>query len=140
MSANQRKLALTEERDAYFARLAELKLRHARLGYATDPAVLTEIDDIELKIAKLDASIVALETVAEQGTVSATVYPDRRIDDQRLHIMVATVQATVAEFSSLRAFVQGETWKIYRVLAFYGILALVQFIGLVILIIELNRK
>jgi hypothetical protein len=137
MSVVQRKLALTEERDAYFSRLAELKLKYARFGYSTEPAVLTEIDEIELKIAKLDASVTALETVAEQTPFNAT--PDRRLDDQRLHIMIATVQATVAEFASLRVFVRDETHRIYRVLAFYGILALVQFIGLVILIVELNR-
>src|SRR3990172_10715269 len=103
MSLNQKKLALTEERDAYFSRLTELKLRNARMGYGTDPAVLTEIDDIDLKIAKLDASIVALETVAEQTPDRGIA--DRRIDDQRLHIMVATIQATVAEFSILLMFV-----------------------------------
>ncbi len=138
MSVNQRKLALTEERDAYFARLAELKLRHARMGYSTDPVIVNEIDDIELKVKKLDASIVALEVVAEQ--TPGNMGYDRRIDDQRLHIMVATIQATVAEFSNLKVFVHAETHKIYWVLAGYGLLALIQFIGLVVLIVELNKR
>jgi hypothetical protein len=132
MSLNQRKLALTEERDAYFARVAELKLRNARLGYSTDPSVLTEIDDIDLKIAKLDASIVALEVVAEQTPNNGVA--DRRVDDQRLHIMVATIQATVAEFSSLRVFVHAEITRVYRVLAYAGIIVVMLFIGLALLI------
>jgi hypothetical protein len=139
MSINQRKLALTEERDAYFARLAELRVRRAHTGYSTDPVVVTEIDDIELKVTQLDASIKALEVVAEQAPENHFT-ADRRIDDQRLHIMVATIQATVAEFSGLKTFVHSETHRIYKVLAFYGIVALVQFIGLVILIIVLSWK
>lgn len=132
MSINQRKLALTEQRDAHFARLSELQLRNARMGYATEPSVLTEIEDIGLKITQLDASIKALEVVAEQAPVSG--YPDRRIDDQRLHIMVATIQATVAEISNLKVFVHGETRKIYRVLAYAGIIVMLLFIGLAVLI------
>lgn len=142
MSLNQRKLALTEERDAYFSRLAELKVRNARFGYATDPVILTEIEDIELKLAKLDASIAALEIVAEQ-TPSSGITPDRRIDDFRLHIMIATVQATVGEFASLRVFVQHELYRQNRVLAFAGIAIVVMFasmfIGLAILMYMGNR-
>jgi len=133
MSLNQKKLALTEERDAYFSRLTELKLHRARVGYSTDPAVLTEIDDIELKIAQLDASIVALDIVAEQMPLTGT--PDRRMDDQRLHIMVATIQATVAEISNLKVFVHSEVRRVYKIMAYIGALTILLFLGLAVLII-----
>lgn len=94
---------------AHKRRLAELELKAATLGSDTPPEITTEIEDIRLEIAKLEASITALAKVSELGEqYEKPRVVDRRDQvnyEERLHIMLATVQSTVAEFASLRKFV-----------------------------------
>jgi hypothetical protein len=107
---------------AHMRRLAELEVKAATYGNDTPPDIITEIEDIRLDIAKLQASVTALEKVSELSTQ----YEQPRILDrrdqgnyeERIHIMIATVQATVAEFSNLRVFVKDQLadvkWLISR--------------------------
>jgi hypothetical protein len=101
---------------AHRRRLAELEVKAATLGNETPPDVITEIEDIRLDIAKLEASITALEKISELSSqyepVAAVDRRDQSSYDQRLHIMIATVQATVAEFSALRKFVADELMNV----------------------------
>lgn len=98
--------------DAHTRRLQELELRAATLGSNAPPEVLSEIEDIRVEIAKQQASISAVVLVGELNTTSAQArLVDRRDQlnyDERLHIMVATVQSMVAEFLSLRNFVNAK--------------------------------
>lgn len=84
---------------AHLARLKELEKQQARFGYRTDPAVLTEI-------AEKRAILKALQTF-EDLKADSTLEPDRR-QDNRLNIMVATVQATVAELATTRKAVRDD--------------------------------
>lgn len=106
MSTHSRRLVLTEERNAYQARLDELRIKKARFGYSTPAEVDTEIDEIDLKLTQLDASIKAIETVQELS--SNDVIDQRNNSDFRLHIMVATVQATVGELANIKKYVHDE--------------------------------
>jgi len=126
-------------------RLEVLELQRAEYGIATPPQITTEIEDIELKIRAIDASLTALNTVVNLANGAGDRAIDRRDQanyEQRQHIMIATIQASIAEFSSLRAFVRDELKKasermdrfsMYGIVALTGnFLALALIIGIVI--------
>lgn len=119
MSTHSRKLALTEERDAYQARLDELRIKKARFGYNVPPEVDTEIDEIDLRLLQLDTSIKAIETV--QDLSSSDSFDNRNSSDFRLHIMVATVQATVGELANVKSYVHDEIKEFDKRLRWLGI-------------------
>lgn len=81
-----------------------MTLQKANFGPDTDPVLVHEIRELDKELVKIKAALDALETVDELGETLPRV-EDRRADvnnETRLHVMVATVQATVAEFASLR--------------------------------------
>lgn len=127
------------------ARLEELELKKAQFGIDVPPQVSIEIEDIETKIRAIDASITALDTVVNLANGAGDRAIDRRDQanyEQRQHIMIATIQASIAEFSSLRVFVRDELRKASEridKLALYGVLflagnflALALIVGLVV--------
>lgn len=95
-------------------RLQNLEAKAALYGTLMVPFEITnEIEIIHAEIAKLNASLTALSTVVDLGNDTGTANKpiDRRDESNqelRTHIMLATVQATVAEFLSLRKFVTDE--------------------------------
>lgn len=98
--------ALLAQRSAHQRRLDELLIQRATIGIVTPPQINTEIEDIEAEIAKIDSGLNALNTYQElRSATDTTGFGDRRDQDLKQHIMIATVQATVAEFASLRKFV-----------------------------------
>ena len=91
-------------------RLHDLEIKRATFGLNVPSEISTEIEDINDDITKLNAQLIALSTVADLGSETGTANKpiDRRDEgnqELRTHIMLATVQATVAEFLSLRKFV-----------------------------------
>ena len=120
---------------AHKRRLDELEVKAATLGSQTPPEITTEIEDIRLDVVKLEASLGALEKVNELGNEFEEPYSvDRRNQssyDQRIHIMIATVQSTVAEFLSLRNFVDE---KITYVLKRQNRLSIITLVGIAFII------
>lgn len=95
--------ALLAQRSAHQRRLDELLIQRATIGIVTPPQINTEIEDIEAELAKIDSGLAALDSYRELRNATETVgIPDRRDQSLQQHIMIATVQATVAEFASLR--------------------------------------
>ncbi len=95
---------------AHTRRLHDLEIKRATFGLNVPAEISTEIEDINDEITKLNAQLVALTTVADLGSETGAAHKpiDRRDEgnqELRTHIMLATVQATVAEFLSLRKFV-----------------------------------
>lgn len=91
-------------------RLQDLERKAATFGLNVPSEITNEIDVINEEVAKLNASLTALTTVADLGndTGIGNKPIDRRDEgnqELRTHIMLATVQATVAEFLALRKFV-----------------------------------
>jgi uncharacterized coiled-coil protein SlyX len=128
---------------AHKRRLEDLEIKAATYGTATPPEITTEIEDIRLEIAKLQASVDALTVVND---LRAEFEPTRAIDrrdrsnyEERLHIMVATVQATVAEFSNLRSFVHEGFKEIKWLISRLAIGFSVCFIILLAVIFALSR-
>lgn len=105
---------------AHRRRLDQLLIKQAALGAETPPNITTEIEDIQQELIKLQASIDAVETVTTLAEESQVGLKDRRDIEPRLHVMVATIQATVAEFSNLRVFVSNEFARVYRILKYIG--------------------
>lgn len=101
---------LLAQRNAHQRRLDELVLRKANLGYSAPVEITTEIQDIQAEIDKIDISLETLDRFTELQKQSE-VGVDRRDIEPRLHIMVATIQATVAEFATLKKFVDSELRK-----------------------------
>lgn len=127
---------------AHTRRLHELEIKQATFGLNVPSEISTEIEDIQDGITKLNAQLVALTTVADLGSETGAAHKpiDRRDEgnqELRTHIMLATVQATVAEFLSLRKFVteridqvEGALTKqsrygIYVIVAMFSVLALI---------------
>lgn len=116
-----RQRVLIDLRDTHQARLDELVEKRARLGYSADPALNMEIDDIERQMSELSASIQALNTVQDlirdqqnkRPNPHAPIQEDRRDLEARLQVMLATVQATVSEVSSVKRYVTDEINKVY---------------------------
>lgn len=123
---SDRKKQLIEQRNAHQRRLDELEIQAAQLGYSTPPHIKTEIDEIGQTLSKLDASIAALDTYDDlkRDEVSNGYWSDRRSDDPRIHIMIATVQATVAEVANIKRFVTDQFTEQNRKLFRVGLLAL----------------
>lgn len=95
-------------------RLEVLELQRAKYGIDVPPHIETQIEDIGLEIRAIDASVTALDTVADLASSSGDRIIDRRDQanyEQRQHIMIATVQATIAELSGVRVFVRDEIKK-----------------------------
>lgn len=111
---------LLSKQVAHKRRLHRLEVRRAAEGLDTPPAVLTEIEDITAELAGIAASITALDTVEKLIADSGSDALERRNLETRLHVMVATVQATVAEFSNLRKHVTDEFARVYRILKWIG--------------------
>lgn len=118
---------------AHRARLEVLEVQKAQQGYDLTPRVATEIDAIALEIAKLERQIEALDTVSEleDRKSGGDKIIDRRDSsnyDTRLHIMLATIQATVAEVASVKVSVARDIKRIetlvYRI-AVAGVFAIV---------------
>jgi len=103
-------------------RLRELELKQAHYGLNTPVEILTEMDSLR-------ATIRAIETT--ELLKDDTLHEDRR-QDHRIHIMIATVQATVAEVSSIKVFIKEEIQRtkqqiehIWIALAFFFIVILI---------------
>lgn len=131
---------------AHTRRLHDLEIKQATFGLNVPSEISSEIEDITTEIAKLNASLVALTTVVELGneTGIGTKPIDRRDESNqelRTHVMLATIQATVAEFLSLRKFVTERVDTVEKTLSkqsrygFYGFVAVVGTLGVIIALI-----
>lgn len=132
--------SLLAQRSAHQRRLDELVIRSATFGNTTPPEVKTEIEDIQTEIFKIDASLDALERFKDlQDRTETTNSGDRRDQELKQHIMVATVMATVTEVSSIKKFVQDEFAKVYRMFFWFGVgigTFIVMCLGTILFIIE----
>lgn len=126
-------------------RLYELQLDAAQLGSSAPPQIAIEIADIEAEIAKQEASLTALDVVASftNAGVGAKLPDDRRADsviEHRLAVMVATVQATVAEVGSVkrdtREAIQEVKLLIYRITFAAGVLFLLGLTSMFVVILS----
>jgi hypothetical protein len=105
--------ALLLQRAAHQRRMDELIIQRATIGIVTPPQINTEIEDIEAEIAKIDSGLSALDSYRVlRETTDTYGLEDRRDQASKQHIMIATVQATVAEFASLRKYVTETTDEI----------------------------
>lgn len=119
---------------AHRRRLDQLEIKKASLGLDTPPETITEIEDIEKEIVKTAASLKALDTVETLSGESDSEFVDRRSIEPRLHIMVATIESTVAEFLSLRVFVTNEINRLFRLGLIWGTAVVLVVIGFMVAI------
>jgi hypothetical protein len=127
---------------AHRARLRQLELIEASRGSSTPPEITNEIEEISNDITKLEASLGALNTV--ETLTSATIGTkdvDRRDSDNyehRLSIMVATVQATVAELSNIRKHVDDRFRELQSLIFYWAIVFMLAFVtyGLVFAVLS----
>lgn len=97
-------------------------------GTGVGDTYIQEIKELDLDLGKIGAALEALETVTNLDETLPQI-EDRRSqvsNEQRLHIMVATIQATVGEVANIKRFVTDELKKIDHKLTYFMIvLALV---------------
>lgn len=125
INQNQRLIELHRQR------LYALEEKSALYGITTPVEIEIEIDGIR-------ATIQALETVAQLATTGPVSIPDRRDNSQQMHTMIATVQATVAEVSSIKVYVRDALvamdLRVYRVIKFGLIFGIIAYISLGIIV------
>lgn len=134
---------------AHTRRLRDLEIRQATFGLNVPPEISIEIENIQDDIAKLNAQLNALAAVADLSSDAS--YAQKPIDrrdesnqEYRTHIMLATVQSTVAEFLSLRKFVTERIDTIEDALArqtkygVYIVIAMFLTLGFIILLIYIR--
>lgn len=115
-----------------------MDLQHA--NFNDTPAVLVrEAHTIDTELVQLKAALDALDKVEDLDSTLPPV-EDRRAEansEQRLHVMVATVQATVAEFLSLRKRVDEGFEEMRGLIARNSLLTFATVAGLIALVVLL---
>jgi hypothetical protein len=108
---DKRRRTILTLQDTYQARLDELVEKKAKLGYSADPSITLEIEDIERELSENSAVLHALNTVnelitSENKRLNDPRQPqpleDRRDNDNQYKAMVATIEATVAQISTVK--------------------------------------
>lgn len=131
---------LLAQRSAHQRRLDELEIKRATFGINVPIEIGIEISDIQNEIFKIDSSIEAVERLRDiRLAADVDVNGDRRDFELKQHIMVATVQATVAEFASLRKFVtDGFSQQNRKILVFGVGVVVIMLINMVMLAMLLS--
>lgn len=128
--------------DAMQARLRELEVDAAQLGYSAPPHIATEISEINAEITKQQAALQALELVDTLNDASIGVRTLDRRDtsnyEHRLNVMVATVMATVSEVATVKKHVDDSIdalrLLIWRIVVGAGVLFIIWWLGLLAVI------
>lgn len=116
MTAHQKKVDYIREYLAKSEQLREMMtIQKANFsGQAVDDTYIRQVKALDIEVGQLRAAIDALEIVGELNS-NLPVVDDRRSEynnEQRSNVMLATVQATVAEVGNIKITVREEIREI----------------------------